>query len=256
MPTISIPNQTIYYAARGQHGAPLVFIHGAGDNHLLWNDALAAAANASRVYALDLPGHGRSSGSGCATILEYANVVREFLDAVEIECAVFVGISMGGAIAQTLALEFPTRVLGLGLVGTGARLRVAPQFLDGIQNDFENTARALAANFYSSQAADALIETSAATLMAMGAQILYADFAACDAFDARARLGEIRAPTLVVCGAADKMTPPRYSEFLAQHIAGAELQLIDNAGHLALREQPTEFKRILLRWLEQFRVEN
>ncbi|MDL1897754.1 alpha/beta fold hydrolase, partial [Anaerolineae bacterium CFX7] len=120
MPTISIPNQTIYYAARGQHGAPLVFIHGAGDNHLLWNDALVAAANASRAYALDLPGHGRSSGSGCATILDYANVVREFLDAAEIARAIFVGISMGGAIAQTLALEFPTRVLGLGLVGTGA----------------------------------------------------------------------------------------------------------------------------------------
>ncbi len=248
MPTIALTNQTIYYAARGQHGAPLVLIHGAGDNHLLWNGTLAALADTARGYALDLPGHGRSRGGRCETIAEYANALREFLDALALERAILVGVSMGGAIAQMTALEFPERVLGLGLIGTGAKLRVAPQFLEGIRNDFENTVRALAANFYAPHAADALPAASAATLTAAGAPTLYADFAACDAFDVRARLGEIHAPTLVVCGSADAMTPPRYAEFLAQHIAGAELHIVANAGHLVMREQPTEFQRILREW--------
>lgn len=251
MPSAQIKNQNLYYAARGSHGAPLVFIHGAGDNHLCWNGQLAAFAETTRVLALDLPGHGRSHGAGQKTILEYAVAVREFLDALRIERAIVVGISMGGAIAQTLALEFPARVLGLGLIGTGAKLRVAPQFLKGLQNDFENTARMLAQNYFASPAPPDLLAKSTASLLATGAQVAHDDFAACDAFDVRARLGEIRAPTLIVCGADDKMTPPKYSEFLAQNIAGAELHILENAGHLVMLEQQVEFNRILGEWVVQ-----
>lgn len=250
MPTIQITSQEIYYAARGSHGAPLVFIHGAGDNHLCWNGQLAAFAEPTRALALDLPGHGRSRGVGRKTILEYAVAVREFLDALRIERAILIGISMGGAIAQTLALEFPARVLGLGLIGTGAKLRVAPQFLTGLQNDFENTARMLAQNYFAAPAPPDLISASAASLLATGAQVAHDDFAACDAFDVRARLGEIRAPTLIVCGAEDKMTPPKYAEFLAQNIAGAELYILENAGHLVMLEQRVEFNRVVGEWVK------
>jgi pimeloyl-ACP methyl ester carboxylesterase len=249
MPTIPISNQEIYYAARGSHGAPLVFLHGAGDSHLVWNGQLAALGEIARAFALDLPGHGRSRGAGRTTILDYAMVVREFLDALQIERAIIVGVSMGGAIAQMMALEFPARVLGLGLIGTGAKLRVAPAFLQGMQNDFENTARVLAENFFASAAPAEWIVQSAAQLRATGARVTYDDFAACDAFDVRARLGEIRAPTLIVCGAEDKMTPLKYSEYLAQNIAGAELRIIENAGHMVMLEQGAELNRILGEWV-------
>ena len=252
MPTIQITNQEIYYAARGSDGAPLVFLHGAGDNHLLWNGQLAAFAETARAFALDLPGHGRSRGAGRKTILEYANAVREFLDALELERAVIVGVSMGGAIAQTMALEFPARVLGLGLIGTGAKLRVAPAFLQGIENDFENTAPALVQNYFAANAPTELIAKSAASLLATGAQVAHDDFAACDAFDVRARLGEIRAPALIVCGSEDKMTPPKYSEFLAQNIAGAELHIVENAGHMVMVEQAEAFNDVLKNWFARF----
>lgn len=249
MPTIKIRDQDIYYAARGSHGAPLVFIHGAGDNHLLWNGQLAAFAGAARAYALDLPGHGRSSGAGLDSISAYAFAVREFLDALGLERAVLTGVSMGGAIAQTMELEFPERVMGLGLVGTGAKLRVAPAFLQGLATDFENTARVLVTNYFASGAPDELINASAAALLATGAQTAFNDFTACDAFDVRERLGEIRAPTFIVCGREDKMTPPKYSEFLAQNIAGAELHILENAGHMVMLEQATAFNRILGEWM-------
>lgn len=249
MPTIQVAEQEIYYAARGSYGAPFVLIHGAGDNHLCWNGQLAALAHVARGYALDLPGHGRSRGAGCKTILDYALATREFLDALQIERAVILGVSMGGAIAQTMALEFPERILGLGLIGTGAKLSVAPAFLRGLEDDFENTARELAQNYFFAAAPLELSAKSAASLLATGAVVTRADFAACDAFDARARVGEIRAPTLIVCGAQDRLTPPRYAEFLAQRIAGAELRLIENAGHLAMLEQAKEFNRILKAWM-------
>ena len=82
-----------------------------------------------------------------------------------------------------------------------------------------------------------------------GAEVAHADFAACDAFDVRSRLSEIRAPTLIVCGAEDKMTPPKYSEYLTQNIAGAEFHLIENAGHMVMLERPEEFNRVLLDFL-------
>lgn len=249
MPTIRIRDQDIYYAARGSHGAPLVFIHGAGDNHLLWNGQLAAFAGVAHAFALDLPGHGRSRGAGLDSILAYAEAVREFLDALGLERAVLTGVSMGGAIAQMLALEFPERVMGLGLVGTGAKLRVAPAFLQGLADDFENTARVLVTNYCAPGAPDELINASAAALLATGAQTAFNDFAACDAFDVRERLGEIRAPTLIVCGREDRMTPPKYSEYLAQNIAGAELHILENAGHMVMLEQATAFNRTLGEWM-------
>jgi pimeloyl-ACP methyl ester carboxylesterase len=251
MPTVAINGQNIFYAARGSHGAPLVFIHGAGDSHLLWNGQVAAFANMARAFALDLPGHGRSLGAGRETILDYAIAVREFLDALQLERAILVGVSMGGAIVQTVALEFPERLLGLGLIGTGAKLRVAPAFLQGVANDFENTARVLAQNFYAPNAPAELIDKSAAQLIATGSRVTYHDFAACDAFDVRTRLSEIHAPTLVVCGSDDKMTPPKSSEYLAQNIAGAELLIIENAGHMVMLEQPILFHQVLKNWLDE-----
>ncbi|MBI4672292.1 MAG: alpha/beta fold hydrolase [Chloroflexi bacterium] len=271
MPFVDITNQSIFYAARGLSGAPLVFIHGAGDSHLCWNGQLAAfgahranqfaptqtpsvpadtgTVSAARAFALDLPGHGRSGGAGRTTVHDYAVAVREFLDVLNLERAVIVGISMGGAIAQTLAVDFPERVLGLGLVGTGAKLRVAPAFLQGIQSDFENIARVLVENFFTPDAPRELKEKGVTQLLATGAQVTYDDFAACDAFDLRARLGEIRARTLIVCGSEDKMTPPKYSEYLAQNIAGAQYHRIENAGHMTMLEQPAAFNAILGAWL-------
>lgn len=263
MPTVQIASQIVYYAARGSHGAPLVFIHGAGGSHLEWNGQLAAFAKIARVFALDLPGHGRSTGAGRTTIIDYAIVVREYLDELNIERAVIVGISMGGAIAQMLQLEFPECVAGLVLVGTGAKLRVAPQFLDGLKNDFENTARILVENFYAPDTSplapllqregsnkEWLKEKSFEQLRATGSVVTYNDFAACDAFDVRERIQNISAPTLVVCGRADKMTSLKYSEFLVQNIASAELHIIENAGHMVMTEQAAEFNRILGEWVD------
>jgi 3-oxoadipate enol-lactonase len=257
---IKILQQEIYFAARGESGAPLVFIHGAGDSHLVWNGQLAAFADIARTFALDLPGHGRSTGAGCTTIAGYATVVREFLDGLQLERAVLAGASMGGAIAQTLALETPERVTGLVLVGTGAKLRVAPQILKGLDEDFENAARELVEYFFApsppapllsgeEREVEVLKEKSFRQLLATGHAVVTGDFVACDAFDERARSREISAPTLVVCGREDKMTPLKYSEYLAQQIPHAQLAVIEQAGHMVMLEQPAAFNDALRQWL-------
>jgi pimeloyl-ACP methyl ester carboxylesterase len=68
--------------------------------------------------------------------------------------------------------------------------------------------------------------------------VLYGDFLACDEFDIRDRLEEIRQPTLIVCGTDDQMTPVRQAQFLVSGIPNSMLKLIPNAGHMVMLEQP------------------
>ena len=103
---------------------------------------------------------------------------------------------MGGAISQMLALEFPERVMGLGLIGTGAKLRVAPAFSNGIQTDFSSTAQLLVENYYAPDAPAPLKEKSLHQLLAAGSEVTDGDYAACDTFDIRERISEISIPAL------------------------------------------------------------
>jgi len=101
---------------------PVILIHGAGGNHLYWPPELRRLAG-FRVLALDLPGHGKSSGVGLQSIRDYASSLMTYMDAVGLSRAVIVGHSMGGAIALTLCLDHAERVAGLGLIATGALAR-------------------------------------------------------------------------------------------------------------------------------------
>ncbi len=249
MPVIDAQGRAIYYAVRGQNGTPVVFVHGAGGSHLVWNGQLAALADTARAYALDLPGHGRSAPPGSATVRDYADAVVAALDALEIARAVIVGHSMGGAIAQTLALEYPDRVSGLGLVGTGARLKVLPAFIDGALSDNANAVHLISEAEFAPDADKHLKELNEQGMRACSPQVLHDDFVACNAFDVMSRLGEIRVPTLVLCGEQDRMTPVKFSQFLAAQIPGAELEIVPNTGHMVMLEQPDAVNAALLRLL-------
>jgi pimeloyl-ACP methyl ester carboxylesterase len=196
-------------------------------------------------YALDLPGHGRSTGSGRDSIAAYADWLIDFIDAARLERAVLVGHSMGGAIALDAALRFPARVAGLGLVATGARLRVAPAVLDGLRADCPATVRSICDWCYSPQAPSEMIRLGEQQMAETSPEILYGDFAACNAFDVLGRLGEIAAPTAVVCGAEDRMTPPKYAAALRDQIPGAALHLVEGAGHMVMLERPDDTTRAL-----------
>src|SRR5512143_362586 len=137
MPYLDLDDERIYYALHRNQvdGVPVLLIHGAGENHLIWPIGLRRLPGAS-VYAVDLPGHGKSAGTGRSTIADYAAWIVSFLETLHVPAAVFIGHSMGGAIAQQLALTRPDRTTALVLVATGAKLRVAPQLLELAQNDF------------------------------------------------------------------------------------------------------------------------
>jgi pimeloyl-ACP methyl ester carboxylesterase len=214
---------------------PLVLIHGAGGNALHWPGDLRRLPG-REVYALDLPGHGRSAGPACAGIGAYAEAAREFADALALPAFVLVGHSMGGAIALEFALRYPGRLAGLILVSTGARLPIAPEILHGVVNDFPGTVSLLADRAHGDLVDPNLDRIYRRRLREVAPAILHADFVACDAFDRRADLAAIACPALVICGAADRMTPVEHSRFLADQIPGAELLIVPAAGHMVMLE--------------------
>lgn len=246
MPFTNVAKQKIYYETEGTNGVPVIFVHGSGSNHTIWKPQVRALSTIARPVAIDLPGHGQSDLPGRNSVDGYCNVILGLLDTLRLNRAVVIGHSLGGAIAQSIALAHPDRVAGIGLVGTGARLRVLPAILDGILNDFEKTVPFVVENAYAPNLSDEMRAQAMAELQACSPQVTHGDYSACNVFDVMARLGEIRAPTIVICGKQDRMTPYKYSEFLVSKIPGAQLVLIDNAGHSVMIEQPEQTSRALV----------
>ncbi|MFZ5917186.1 MAG: alpha/beta fold hydrolase [Chloroflexota bacterium] len=245
--------ESIFYAHHRSRtlpqGAPsLVCVHGAGGSHLNWPVEIRQLPGAS-VYVLDLPGHGRSAGEGCRSIEGYAAVLSDFLDALQLEQAVMVGHSMGGAIAQQMALSYPDRVQALVLIGTGARLRVAPAILQAILEDFETAVSSMVDWVYSPDASPLLRQQGQQVLAQTPQQVMHGDFVACDTFDVMDRLGEVRAPALVITGTADRLTPVKYARLLAQQIPTAHIELLENAGHMVMLERPRQVADAVSRFL-------
>jgi pimeloyl-ACP methyl ester carboxylesterase len=208
-----------------------------------------------RTYALDLPGHGKSAGRGLQSVAAYADVVLQWLETVDLHRAVLVGHSMGGAIVQHLALQAKDQVVGLGLVGTGARLRVHPEILQNTvtENTYRTAIDMIVQWAFSPQTPPNLVELAAQRMVETRPSVLHSDFLASDGFDILDQVAEIRQPTLVLCGADDQLTPLRYSQFLADQIPNAQLQVVPGAGHMVMLEKPREVSEALVMFLDSVR---
>jgi len=239
----------MYYFAHNlyEHNCPpVILIHGAGGSHLSWPAEIRRLPG-HRVLAVDLPGHGKSSGLGKHSIPEYGRSLLNFMNALGLYKAILVGHSMGGGIAMDLALDHPDYILGLGLIASNARLRVAQAVLDGLAlpATVPATIQTIIEWSFGPQV-DAGFKRLAATRLAeTRPAVLSGDLKACNNFDVIERLSEIDLPTLIVCGTEDKMTPLRYSESMAESIPHSALQTIDLAGHMVALEQPRRVAGIL-----------
>lgn len=252
-----MPNAAgLYYfvhEAENMARPPVILIHGAGGTHLNWPPQVRRLED-QRVFAVDLPGHGKSENISRHTIREYAGDMLEFMKAVNLRSAVIVGHSMGGAIALSLALNSPPYVLGLGLIGCGAKLHVAPSILEAASRPetFRSAVHLITETSYSLRADPRLKELGEQRMAETRAAVLYGDLLACDAFDVLEELRRIRILTLILCGQEDRMTPLSRSQTLRDGIAGSDLLVIPNAGHMLPLERPGEVASALADFLNDF----
>jgi pimeloyl-ACP methyl ester carboxylesterase len=253
MPFLKAAGLKTHYAHRQPVSADrptVVFVHGAGGTHQHWLYQVRDIGF-SATYAVDLPGHGRSEGQGRDRIPAYTDWLAAFLDEAGLDRVILVGHSMGGGIALDTALRYPDRVAGLGLVATGARLRVAPAILEAIRQAPEAASRLICDWTFGPEAPPEMVRLGRRQMGQTPADVLLGDFTACDTFDMMDRLGEVASPAFVLCGTQDQLTPPKYATYLQNHMPNARLHLVEGAGHMVMIEQPQSIVKALTALLEQ-----
>jgi len=252
VPNIDIAGNDLYYERRGT-GEPMLFIQGLGGNSLHWGDGfLGGLEDRFELILFDNRGAGRSGVlEGELTIVDLAQDALGLLDALEIEAAHVVGISMGGMVAQEVALAAPDRVRSLTLGCTfsgGPEARMTDMEVVGIlaeallSGDDERTLRVgyevmVAAEYGAQEGAYELYSELAGQYRAP-IPVLMAQLAAIMGHDTSDRLGEITTPTLVVHGTADRLFHAENGELIARLIPDARLELLEGSGHMFFWEQP------------------
>ncbi len=245
----------IYYSQTGggQLGCPpIVLIHGAGSNHLCWPAELRQTPG-FQVLAIDLPGHGKSDGAGQQTIQGYAASLAGFLEALGIYQAVLVGHSMGGAVALQAALNEPNRAAALGLIASGAYLAVPNELMEELSNPAMMPAALdwLRKHLFGPLPNDDLVQKVVDGFALARPGVLLGDWQACARFDARAHVAGLRAPLWLAAGLQDQVVPLASAHFLANHTSDAQLQLVPNAGHMLILEQPRALGKGLSAFLKK-----
>lgn len=229
----------------------LVLIHGAGGDHLYWPPNIRRLPG-YRVYALDLPGHGKSGGRGMQTVSSYSEVILDWMESIGLVSAVIGGHSMGSAIALDLALDHPQQITGLVLISTGPRMPVNPKLIEAASSPttYYTAIDKVVEWSFSAIASQSLKDLAERRMREIRHSVLHGDFIACDIFDVTDRLSEINKPTLVICGTEDRMTPLRYSQYVADSIPGASLVTIPEAGHMVTLECPQLIAGAILEFLD------
>jgi pimeloyl-ACP methyl ester carboxylesterase len=256
MPFVHVAGERLFYAlfegdVTGRRN--LILVHGAAGSHIHWPAELRRLP-ATNVYALDLPAHGRSGGQARASLAEYADTVHLFALAVGLRRAHVLGHSMGGGIVQLLAARRPPWLDRVIVVASGARLPVDPVILDGLQptqaaKDFARAVDLICRRAYSPQARPQTVAQGRRLLMEVDRHVFYADYLACQSFDAQPLLPRIDRPVLVIAGELDEMTSPAESRYLAAHIANARLVELRATGHMLIVEQPLTVAQTVAQFL-------
>ena len=252
--TVEAGGRTLSFIESGGDAAypPLVLVHGSGGGKESWLALLRELlAHTVRGIALDLPGHGKSTGPGLQDIFSYSHVIESFVQALGLQEPVLGGHSMGGGIALACALAFPEKLGGIALIGSGARLRVLPSILEGVRTRFSSGVDEIIEYSFSHRAPSDLVAEGRKKLLACPPEVVHGDFSACNAFDQMDKVDTVRLPALIVCGEEDKLTPPKYSVYLAERIPGASLCLVPEAGHMVMVEKPREVGEAVLNFLRR-----
>jgi 3-oxoadipate enol-lactonase len=245
--------QLDYERSGNREGPPLLLIMGMSGTSLHWGEPFLDLLRPDfDVIAYDHRGVGASAPlDGPITTREMADDAARLLAALGLDDAHVLGISMGGMIAQELALNHPAliRTLTLGCTycgGEGSAL-AAEEDLSGLveamgSGDRERALRAgweinVSAAFAADDDAYAKFR-EIATRRAVAVPVIMQQMQACAAHDTNARLAQIAAPTLVIHGAADRLLPVQNGRLIASRIPGAQREIFDDVGHLFFWERP------------------
>jgi pimeloyl-ACP methyl ester carboxylesterase len=252
-------SDVLSYADRGS-GDAIVFLHGFPLDRRMWDGQIAKLSEHYRVIAPDFRGFGQSRRSDAFTIESLADDIHLFLDQLGAKPCVLAGLSMGGYVALAYVKKYAKDLRGLILVDTKSEADT-PQGKEAREKMIElvrtSGAKAVAEQMMPRMLAPGTVQSrpdvakQLRTLMenCPDHTIEYALAAMRDRPDRTAELTSIQAPTLVIVGDADAITPPEGAQKMAGAITGAKLETIRGAGHMSPMEQPEQVNRAIERFM-------
>jgi len=262
MPFVSNGQANIAWDEQGS-GDPVLLVMGHRYPRQMWFRVAPVLAEEYRVITFDNRGAGQTTTAATSwTVEDMAADAVAVMDAAGVERAHVYGVSMGGGIAQVIALDYPDRVGALVLGCTASskatpgmtKLQVLGKTLPHLfGGQVARTTAVAKVLLYGSAQQAALIDEDVAMLLSVpspkgGAKIQ--QLAINGFVGTAARLSSITAPTLVIHGNEDVVVPLSAGRFLAEHIPGAELVVLDGAGHTYLTDKPVESNEVVRRFLE------
>ena len=242
----------LHYRLDGAADAPVLALPSSlGTSTELWTQNVGYLSERFRILRFDQRGHGGSEAPpGPYSLGDLGRDFIGLLDELEVERVTLCGLSLGGATAMWVAAEAPERIDRLILACTSARFGEPAQWVERAETvrsaGLETIAEKVVARWFT---ADVEPETLAAFRSLLVSTPVEGYAGSCEAlagWDFRARLGEIRADTLVIAGAEDAVAPLRDSELLVERIQHARLIVVEQAAHLANVEQPESFANVVL----------
>ena len=248
MPFATNDGVRIYWEEAGS-GEPLLLIMGLGYTHEMWYRTTPGVSKHFRTILFDNRGVGRSDmPPGPYPITAMAADAAAVLDAASIHSAHIYGISMGGMIAQEFALQYPQRVrrliLGCTAAGGPKAVRAEPEVNKVLMArgtmTVEEGIQAGVPYIYDKATPRARIEEDLAIRRVTypKPEAYTAQLQGVLAWESHSRLGQIRAPTLVIHGETDRLVPPGNGQLIAQSIRGSKLALLPHASHIYMTDQP------------------
>lgn len=262
MPRQRVGDIEIYYEIHGGGPRTLVMIRGLGSNLTAWYEQTPEFARRFRVLVFDNRGAGRTDKPDAPySIAQMAQDTAGLMDALGIERAAMLGISMGGMIAQEFALAHQDRlsclILGCTHFGGKEAISAPPPVIEALVAGERANPEQRKLQIRSSFTEDAIANRREIIERheKVRAQFLIPPFAyqrqlqAVIGFDASARLGSVRVPTMVMTGRDDILVPPENSKLIASRIPGAILKELPGA-HLFFTEHPRDFNRAVIDFVE------
>jgi len=260
MPKVQLKDLIMYYQMHGE-GETLVFIAGLGGDHTGWQLQLPEFSSKYQCLVFDNRGVGQTDKPKRKyTTRLFARDTAELMETLKISQAHIVGLSMGGAIAQELAISYPEKVRSLVLVATWPR---ADEYLKETAEIWITLAKkvglaaawkehflwALTPDFYQNRGEELQEIMDNACKAPQSREAFVGQVKACLDHDALDRLEKIEARTLIILGEEDILTPLRFARVLQQRIGESELVLVEKSGHALPFENPEGFNREVLKFL-------
>ena len=255
----------IHYTIEGE-GPVVTLSHALGCNLSMWDEQARALSGRYRVLRYDTRGHGQTSvPSGPYSLDQMAEDLHGLLTGLGIERTHFVGISMGGMIGQVFALKHPQMISSLVLCDTTSRYpadalpaweeRILTVVARGMEPMVEPTLQRWFTGPFRKQRQDVL-DRLRAMLRTTPPKGYIGSCHAIPRINTLERLGEVQCPALVIVGEEDPGTPVAMARAIHAALPSAELVVIRSASHLCNLEQPEEFNRVLLTFLDRVSAPN